>query len=349
MTGFLDALAREGAELAALVSWRDVLEDPHVMNALPDRPCWVRVESTGENPVVLNHLLRLGGRGDVRPARGQLVAPTARHRGFLRALDRVADALRSHPQWVPIAHPRAIASVFDKRSFHDAALDQGVAVPERLEVCSVDALEEALDERHQSVFVKLRYSSSASGIAVYRHRPRPRLMTTVRMSREGFFNSLRVQRVEDPARIRTLLTWLIEVEDAQIEWAIPKARLNGTLFDCRVLMVSHEPAFVVVRHARHPITNLHLGGWRGSVDDLRAACPDPTWAGAMEDCRRVSRAYGGLHLGLDVIFEPRFRGHRILEANAFGDLLPRLTRNGRDVYAYEVASAPDWYASATRG
>ena len=344
--GFVDALAEEGHALRTVVAWRDVLDDPRVLDDLDDTPAFLRIESAGEHEGVQERLLHLGGYRGPRPHFGQVVGPTALHRGFVGAMGIMGEVLRGHPSWVPLATPDAILSVFDKRAFHERCAALGVPTPERLHVDTVDALYEALEHADHSVYVKLRYSSSASGLGVYRHRPRPRLMTTVRVTHEGRFNSLRIQRVTDPARIRDLLTWILEEEHGHVEVSAPKARLGGANFDCRVLMVAHEPAFVVVRHSRHPITNLHLGGWRGDPSALRSACPPEAWHRAMEDCRTVSRAYGGLHLGIDLLFEPGFRQHRLIEANAFGDLLPRLERDGRSVYRYEIAHALAWAQGA---
>ncbi len=35
-----------------------------------------------------------------------------------------------------------------------------------------------------------------------------------------------------------------------------------------------------------------------------------------------------LHVGIDLMYDESFEGHRVLEANAFGDLLPNLKRDG---------------------
>jgi hypothetical protein len=44
------------------------------------------------------------------------------------------------------------------------------------------------------------------------------------------------------------------------------------------------------------------------------------------------------HIGLDLLFTPGFRSHVLLEANAFGDLLPGVLWNGLDTYEAELAS-----------
>jgi hypothetical protein len=39
------------------------------------------------------------------------------------------------------------------------------------------------------------------------------------------------------------------------------------------------------------------------------------------------------------MYEAHFQGHRVLEANAFGDLLPGLRREGLSVYEWEIREA----------
>jgi len=46
-------------------------------------------------------------------------------------------------------------------------------------------------------------------------------------------------------------------------------------------VIDGVPAFTVVRTSPHPITNLHLGGQRGDLDDLRARIAPADWERAM--------------------------------------------------------------------
>jgi hypothetical protein len=58
-----------------------------------------------------------------------------------------------------------------------------------------------------------------------------------------------------------------------------------------------------------------------------------------ETCRRAAAHFPrSLHAGLDVLISPDFRRHAVLEVNAFGDLLPGITCDGRDTYADELAA-----------
>jgi hypothetical protein len=44
-------------------------------------------------------------------------------------------------------------------------------------------------------------------------------------------------------------------------------------------------------------------------------------------------------VGIDLMFEPELTAHRVIEANAFGDLLPRLTLEGRNVWQWQISEA----------
>ena len=62
----------------------------------------------------------------------------------------------------------------------------------------------------------------------------------------------------------------------------------------------------------------------------------PVGSAAMQSCVAVQRSSGAFHVGVDVMFEPGFRTHRVIEGNAFGDLLPNLERDGLDVYGWQI-------------
>lgn len=334
---------------------------------------FVRIDSAGEDTEVERALLRLGwpaiqrdeaARVDsldpltlasMEDRHGQILAPRQRHLGFERYLDALEGALASQPRWRvlnPIADLRVL---FDKRALSQRYADQGIPVTDAIRgealaaIDHPDALREAMVERRwPSVYVKLSSGSSASCLALFRHIPShihrgrsrrgpPEMaLTTVARSGEARFNSLRLQRLEQRERVDELLGWLLS-QGAQIERAHPKLRLNGRSCDLRVLTVDGEPSFVVVRTSRHPITNLHLGGQRGDLDALEAALPPRAWDAAMATCARAAAQHDTFHLGVDLLFEAGGEPHRVVEANAFGDLLPRLERDGLSVYAYQLA------------
>ena len=56
----------------------------------------------------------------------------------------------------------------------------------------------------------------------------------------------------------------------------------------------------------------------------------------MASCVAVQRATGAFHVGVDLMFEPDLTRHRVIEGNAFGDLLPNLVADGLDVYGWQI-------------
>ena len=129
-----------------------------------------------------------------------------------------------------------------------------------------------------------------------------------------------------------------------VERWFPKADLDGRVIDLRVVVIAGRPSHVVVRASRGPMTNLHLGGARGST------CPTCARAPAREHCAGRD---GDLRTGRGVLpRQPAGRGgpdvllrtgasHAVAEVNAFGDLLPGLLVDGRDTYAAQIAAVAD--------
>jgi hypothetical protein len=370
VTLFQQALVDQGCPPATVVSYLELLGRPERLAELPDAPALLRIDSAGESFEVERELLALGyaeaveagvstldpdALATLREDRGRILCPRQAHLGFLQLLRRVQPIVAEKPAWRLLNHPETIAELFDKRRTSRRYAEAGIPVPPALEgIGHPDQLRAAMRERGwRSVFVKLASGSSASCLGVYHQatgmgaEPAEFLMTTIEQASTGWYNTLRVRRVNDRGRIDELLTFLLR-EGSQIERQIPKARLDGAFFDCRVLVVAGEPAFTVVRQNRHPITNLHLGGWRGDVRSLLRAIPADLLEAAMESCRAVARLHDSFQLGVDLLYEAGFAGHRIVEANAFGDLLPNLTRDGLSVYAWQIREALRRYGSGDR-
>jgi glutathione synthase/RimK-type ligase-like ATP-grasp enzyme len=342
---FADALAEHGLPPPEVVSWLDVLHAPQKLAALDGGPCLVRIDSYGENFEVERELLRRGGLKNVdqlEERRGEVIAPAVTHRGFQKVLQELEALFAQRPKWKLLNVPSEIDELFDKRRtsrrFHAA----GVPVPEFLEEVpeEPEALLEAARARGwKQIFVKPAMGSSASGVLLVTVSKTTALIrTSLEWAAPRFFNNLKLSHYRSRQDVHRALAFVLS-QGAQVERAIPKAKLAGAFFDCRVLCIAGEPRFVVVRQNEHEITNLHLGGWRGDLAALQAAMPKGAWDAAMESCRRVAKLYRSLQVGLDLMFEPDLRAHRIIEANAFGDLLPNLTLDGLSVYRWEIREA----------
>jgi hypothetical protein len=363
VTGFVEALAQRGWPAPILLSHRELLTDLSALAAVPDEPLFVRIDSLGEQPEVERLLLERGAAvlpDDARcerrsvaelrrdpPRFGQLLAPRQHHAGVLDYFEALAAVFAQKRNWRVLSPIADVRVLFDKVETSRRYAAAGIPVPEQLPnleaIRSAAQLREAMVElRWPAVYVKLSCGSSASGLALYRHVPgrsaaeRDMVLTTVARTPEGRFNSLRLQRLEQRADVDELLDWLIG-EGAQIERAIAKAQLERRTFDLRVLVIAGKPAFCVVRQSHHPITNLHLGGTRGDLDALRQQIRPAVWEAAMASCVRAFEQHQCLHVGIDLLFEASLRAHRIIEANAFGDLLPGLRdAAGLTVYEHEL-------------
>jgi hypothetical protein len=358
---FCSALTARRHPEPIVVAHNDLLQQPQLLAELDDQPpLVVRIDATGEHAGVERQLLGLGypaamAQGvsaiepqklaRIKPLPGRILPPRQLHLGFERYIRRIECQLEQRPSWTALTPPPAIRELFDKRITSRRYARHQIPTPPRLDsVESPEQLRQAMAERRWSmVFVKLSCGSSASCLAVYRlgDNGRSRLMTTIRRTPKGWFNSLRVQRIDRQSAIDEVLSFLIS-EGSQIERAMPKPRFNGAFTDLRVLVVAGEPAFMVLRQSHHPITNLHLGGWRGDLDAFIAQLPPGALDRALDSCRRVARLHGCYQLGIDIMLSADLEQHYVLEANAFGDLLPGLDRDGLDVFEWQVEHLSSW-------
>lgn len=339
---FQAALAGQGVPEARVIAWRDVLAgtaDLEVGDAI------VRIDSTGEDSAVERALL-YRGESLVRARRasvisaaqlatipdelGRILAPRQLHLGFLAVLDDLERALAGARFMQPLA---AIRTLFDKVETSRSWRALGIPVPESLDgIRDPEELRSAMQARGwPAVYVKLTCGSSASCLAIVHA---DHAITTVEDTGRARFNTRKLQRVTG-AKLERLVRFLLD-EGSIVERAIDKAQLDGRHCDLRVLAIGGEAAFVVARTAPHPITNLHLGGTRGDVEALRAMLAPGAWEAMLASCVAVQRATGAFHVGVDVMFEADRAHHRVLEGNAFGDLLPNLVRDGLDVYGWEI-------------
>jgi glutathione synthase/RimK-type ligase-like ATP-grasp enzyme len=354
---FQEALAALEQPPARVVSWLSFLADVRALEAIPDETTIVRVDSFGQSFAVEREMLRRGhedaSRAGVwtiapgaieglREERGAILAPRQHHFGVERVLADLERVFAGKRRWVVQNPPASVRAMFDKRVTSARYASLGIPVPRALSAGSPEELRDrARAEGVAGVYVKLSCASSASCLAVVDTRD-PRaggggLLTTIEESGGSLYNSrkLRTYRGRHAERILALLLR----EGSQIEERVPKARIHGRDFDCRVLVIAGEPAFTIVRESPHEITNLHLGGRRGDTAALAAAAPPGMVDAALASCARAAGAHDAFHVGVDVAFERGWTGHRVLEANAFGDFFPGLVQGGASVYAREIVES----------
>jgi hypothetical protein len=152
------------------------------------------------------------------------------------------------------------------------------------------------------------------------------------------FNSLRVRRYTDERDMRRVLDALFR-EGAIVEQWMPKATYDGENFDLRVVTIAARARHSVVRVGRSPMTNLHLGNRRGDLGRLRARLGEARWSNVRHAAEQVARAFAQCAvLGVDVMLSPNLQDVSVIEANAFGDLLPNIEDEGDDTYTAMLRS-----------
>ncbi|MFE6668174.1 STM4014 family protein [Streptomyces sp. NPDC057697] len=345
VTLFQDAVRSAGLPAARVVPWSDVLRGR--AGFLPGET--VRMDSPGEDPEVERLLRKVG---DPTRVEGSAVW----YAGFTAAVRTVARAA-SAAGAVLLDDPGDIAVLFDKRLCHAVLDGAGVPVPASPTSGAAapavggwaDVRERMADHGMPRVFVKPAHGSSASGVMAVETAGPGRIRATTSVERDAsgrLFNSLRVRRITTEREIAEIVDALAP-DGLHIERWLPKATHRGRAADLRVVVVAGRATHAVVRTSHSPMTNLHLGGERGDLDDVRAAvgAAGSSWAEALAVCERAAACFPRtLCVGVDLLPSTGWRRFAVGEINAFGDLLPRLTglpgsgAEGLDTYAAQVAA-----------
>lgn len=366
---FADAVRAESpSSRLTIIPWLSIARGEFDLAARLPHGCVLRIDSAGQDFEVERALLELGyhercnQRGDgelIEPnaicalaeERGRILAPRQLHLGFLRALDRIEAALGTRHDIVAMTSPAAIRELFDKRVTSRLYEREGIPVPKRLDdVASVDELISRMRDAELSmVFVKVACASSASCLAIVQFSEDGlTAISTVETQGSTRYNTRKLKRYGGAAA-DALIGFLLG-EGAIVEEHVPKTRIRtraaerggaghpgpGDNFDMRVLVVAKTPAFVVGRASPHLITNLHLGGRRIAEEVLREHVDSTRWDAAMADAVKAAACHEALHVGVDMAFVARRDGHVVFEANAFGDHLNGVVKDGVGPHQFEL-------------
>lgn len=338
------ACATLGLAPAQVVEWRDWLARPALLDAALARPCVLKIESPGDDPVLYHLLLEdgcraLGQAAPRRPDHGELALAPAWFHGLERAMARIDASLAAAPHARVLNAPDELLLMTDKLRCQQHLLAQRVPVAPLLgPVAGYDHLRAMLDEHGlDRVFIKARYGSSASGVIAYRRNRRgDEQVTSSAHLVDGdagarLYNVKRLRRYARQADIVRLVD-LLAGQQAYAEAWLPKPRHGAGHYDLRVLAIGGQPAHRVARVGASMMTNLHLDNQRADADALLDAADDAALARV---ARQAAAAFRASHvIGLDIVV--RHGQAHVLEANAFGDLLPRLLYRGLDSYASQL-------------
>jgi glutathione synthase/RimK-type ligase-like ATP-grasp enzyme len=338
------ARATLGLPPAQLVEWRDWLAQPAVLDAALARPCVLKIESPGDDPGLYYALLKqgcqaLGVAAPRPPEHGELSLSGAWFMGLTDAMQRIAATLARLPHVQVLNAPDELLLMTDKLRCQQHLQSHRVPVPQLLGPIEGYAhLRAVLDEHGlDRVFVKARYGSSASGVIAYRHNRRGAEQATssahLVQGPDGarLYNDKRLRRYGRQADIAQLVD-MLATQDAYAEAWLPKPRHGNGHYDLRILTIGGQPAHRVARVGAAVMTNLHLDNRRADADALLDAADQ---AALGQAARQAASAFPASHvIGLDIVV--RHGQAHVLEANAFGDLLPGLLHQGLDSYAGQL-------------
>jgi glutathione synthase/RimK-type ligase-like ATP-grasp enzyme len=362
---FCQAARDLGLPTPRCVAYASILADETILHDVLRPGNRLRIESPGENFDVERRIIARGaavmeaGVGEyisesdalaLRPDHGRIRFYKQWFAGFGAVLGQIQQVAFDSDCRV-LNTPEAICMMFDKRRCQYHLQERQIPVPGLWpELASYDALhEQRKKQKAVRLFIKPSHASSASGVLAYRaQRDREEILAPVAIERSGgevkLYNSLKVRRYTDPADIRALINFIL-AEGAVVEEWIPKASLQGKFFDLRVVVINGRAQFALPRLSAGPITNLHLGNQRGDASNVRGQLGDRCYDQAMHCAEAAVRSVdGAFYAGVDVLIPAGFGQPRVLEINAFGDLLPGLVNaQGLDTY---TATLKEWMHAA---
>lgn len=359
IAAFQAALERAGQPISEVVSYLDLIQDRVALERTMHEGVLLRIESPGQEFEVERQLIALGACVEDEPGasridfegalrlpfdKGRIWFPRQWFLGFREFLRGIDAQRAAWPEHIALNPPSEIEVMFDKPRCHRLLVKLGVSCPASLgAVRSYDELRQRMRAAGISrVFVKLAHGSSASGVVALATGPSHIVaFTTTEVVHEvgevRLYNSRSIRRVEDEREVAVLVDTLAR-EGVQVERWIPKAGIDGFVFDLRVVVIGGKARHVVVRSGRGPMTNLHLGNRRDDPSKLRAVMPEVEWDAAMDEAQLASSAFpNSLHAGIDLLIAPGYRRRAVLEVNAFGDLLHGVSDRGLSTHDAEIA------------
>ncbi len=354
-----------GLPIPTTISYADIFSNP--AETLSTLPCnsVLRIDSPGRSADINNFIFEAGHKAATLEgsptvtfdssawSAGAFLAPRQWYLGFAAILANINSVVSARAiRLVPAVDDILLA--FDKQVCHSSMKAAGLPVPSSIipPPCADDLFEQLRSTGMPRIFIKSRHGSGAAGIIALQHSHRgTRAWTTIERCGCQLYNSRRIT-VLDSLRDITQLIDSLYPHHVHIERWIPKATIDGSPTDLRILAIGGEPTHIVLRRGKGstPMTNLHLGGTRGSPEVLREHIHPEAWDAMLNDVRRAAALFPqSFQISFDIAFDSAFRKHTLLEANVFGDLLKGVLHNGMSTYEIQARKLQSWLEPQSRG
>ncbi len=333
----------------SVVSYLDLL-DKRVNWAQHIRPnSIIKIDSPGENSRVRQKLIEYGN--EIPPSVnfaflndfGRICYQEEWYRGFcLFLLDLKKQLIGLDVRLMNGID--SILTMFDKVACKEILVKNNILTPVSLGAISdYAALRSQMHAQGiNSVFIKPAHSSSASGVVAFRtNGSRLQAISSIEISKEKeeivLYNSLKIKTYTDETTIISLLNRLLKSKTVVEQW-IPKATFQGSAFDFRVVVINGKARHIVARMSKSPITNLHLGNARGDLAGIIAYIGTANFDKIKTIAAQVAACFPDcLYMGVDVLISSNLKHIKVLEVNAFGDLLPNLMDENESVYEAQIS------------
>lgn len=356
VTLFSESFEASGFGQITVLSYLDVLKTP-LLKETDFSGSMLRIESPGENFEVRKLLIAKGAVAAQQEGLpfvseeqalaledpSELIHTRQWYLGFKALLHDIELELQNHPKATFMNLPSDITMMFDKKACQWHLEKHHIPVPDfHSSINSYERLLEMMKQRKwNKVFIKPAHASSASGVIAFRIAgEKQQAITTIAIKRKStsiqLFNSLKVKTYTDKADIEMIITRVLQ-ENAIVEKWIPKATIGDDYFDLRILVICGHARHMVIRKSRQVITNLHLGNKRGTLEELEQVIGREK----TEEARRLAEKAAGcfvksLYCGVDILVGADKKDLRVLEVNAFGDLLPNVLHHNKNCYEAEI-------------
>ncbi|NME69446.1 STM4014 family protein [Flammeovirga aprica] len=334
------------------IAWIDFLSTPQLFDAILEDHDVIKIDSFGENFDVFKALLKWGLKAikkesyhqiseleieNLKNDKGKIQFSRQAYLGLKKALEWIENSVKQKKNIRFINTPQAILQMFDKKASHQILSNNSIPKTRFLgTVKNYDDLSQLMTEQNtHQVFIKLVHGSSSSGVMAYRRsKSREVLKTSVEIDTNSeLYNSLKIRTYRDTEKIRLIVDQLAK-ENLLVEKWEPKATFDNKVFDLRLVVINQKVEHVVMRCSNSPMTNLHLGNERGNLKALKEFIGIEKWEEVKQTAiQAVSSFEGAMIAGVDLMLQSNNHKVKIIEVNAFGDLVPRIVNpQGRTTY-----------------